>query len=115
MCAFPGEVEKTTRGEEHAEFAPLWGENSEGQFDRKHLQENGEFPPLHRVPTEAQRSGFGGKRTNDRTNELCRLRRSEECVVREDDSQHRVCLVCGNAAALPSAQFPGRGPDPLYR
>ena len=30
-------------------------------------------------------------------------------------SQHRVCLVCGNAAVLPSAQFPGRNPDPLYR
>ena len=24
-------------------------------------------------------------------------------VVRSDDSQHRICLVCGEAAALPNA------------
>ena len=35
--------------------------------------------------------------------ESCRLRRDEGFVVRSDDGQHRVCLVCGEAAALPNA------------
>ena len=57
-----------------------------------------------RAPTETQRSGFGGKRTSDRESESCRfLRRDEGFVVRSDDSQHRICLVCGEAAALPNA------------
>ena len=42
-------------------------------------------------------------------------------VVRSDDGQHRVCLVCGEAAALPNAlggarphtPFSGGSPDPL--
>ena len=60
--------------------------------------------PLHRLlPAETQRSGFGGKRTSDRVRESCRLRRDEGFVVRSDDSQHRICLVCGEAAALPNA------------
>ena len=29
--------------------------------------------------------------------------RDEGFVVRSDDSQHRICLVCGEAAALPNA------------
>ena len=57
----------------------------------------------NRVPAETQRSGFGGKRTSDRESESCRLRRDEGFVVRSDDSQHRICLVCGEAAALPNA------------
>ena len=56
-----------------------------------------------RAPTETQRSGFGGKRTSDRESESCRLRRDEGFVVRSDDGQHRICLVCGEAAALPNA------------
>ena len=75
----------------------------------------------NRVPAETQRSGFGGKRTSDRESESCRLRRDEGFVVRSDDGQHRICLVCGEAAALPNAlggakpctQIPGRSPDPL--
>ena len=45
--------------------------------------------------------------------ESCRLRRDERFVVRSDDGerfvvrsddgQHRICLVCGEAAALPNA------------
>ena len=35
--------------------------------------------------------------------ESSRLRRDERFVVRSDDSQHRICLVCGEAAALPNA------------
>ena len=31
------------------------------------------------------------------------MRRDEGFVVRSDDSQHRICLVCGEAAALPNA------------
>ena len=57
----------------------------------------------NRVPAETQRSGFGGKRTSDRESESCRLRRDEGFVVRSDDGQHRICLVCGEAAALPNA------------
>ena len=75
----------------------------------------------NRAPTETQRSGFGGKRTSDRESESCRLRRDEGFVVRSDDGQHRVCLVCGEAAALPNAlggawphtPFSGRSPHPL--
>ena len=75
----------------------------------------------NRVPTETQRSGFGGKRTSDRESESCRLRRDEGFVVRSDDGQHRICLVCGEAAALPNAPggawprapFSGGSPDPL--
>ena len=57
----------------------------------------------NRAPAETQRSGFGGKRTSDRERESCRLRRDERFVVRSDDGQHRICLVCGEAAALPNA------------
>ena len=75
----------------------------------------------NRVPAETQRSGFGGKRTSDRESESCRLRRDEGFVVRSDDGQHRICLVCGEAAALPNAPggawphtpFSGRSPYPL--
>ena len=57
----------------------------------------------NRAPAETQRSVFGGKRTSDRESESCRLRRDEGIVVRSDDGQHRICLVCGEAAALPNA------------
>ena len=57
----------------------------------------------NRAPAETQQSGFGGKRTSDRERESCRLRRDEGFVVRSDDGQHRICLVCGEAAALPNA------------
>ena len=57
----------------------------------------------NRAPAETHRSGFGGKRTSDRESESCRLRRDEGFVVRPDDGQHRICLVCGEAAALPNA------------
>ena len=75
----------------------------------------------NRAPAETQRSGFGGKRTGDSESESCRLRRDEGFVVRSDDGQHRICLVCGEAAALPNApgvawprtQIPGGSPDPL--
>ena len=75
----------------------------------------------NRTPAETQRSGFGGQRTSGRESESCRLRRDEGFVVRSDDGQHRICLVCGEAAALPNApggakprtQIPGGSPDPL--
>ena len=75
----------------------------------------------NRAPAETQRSGFGGKMPSDKERESCRLRRDEGFVVRSDDSQHRICLVCGKAAALPNApggakpctQIPGGSPDPL--
>ena len=76
----------------------------------------------NRAPAETQRSGFGGKRTSDRERESCRLRRDERFVVRSDDGQHRICLVCGEAAALPNAlggakphtPFSGRSPVPTF-
>ena len=75
----------------------------------------------NRAPAETQRSGFGGKRTSNRESESCRLRRDEGFVVRSADSQHRICLVCGEAAALPNAlggawphtPFSGGSPGPL--
>ena len=82
----------------------------------------GVFITAHnRAPAETQRSDFGGKRTSDRESESCRLRRDEGFVVRSDDGQHRICLVCGEAAALPNAlggawphtPFSGRSPHPL--
>ena len=68
----------------------------------------------NRAPAETQRSGFGGKRTSDRERESCRLRRDEGFVVRSDDGQHRICLVCGEAAALPNAPS-GQRPAPKFR
>ena len=68
----------------------------------------------NRAPAETQRSGFGGKRTSDRESESCRLRRDEGFVVRSDDGQHRICLVCGEAAALPNAPG-GQSPAPKFR
>ena len=68
----------------------------------------------NRAPAEIQRSGFGGKRTSDRESESCRLRRDEGFVVRSDDGQHRICLVCGEAAALPNAPS-GQSPPPHFR
>ena len=78
----------------------------------------------NRTPAKTQRSGFGGKRTSDRESESCRLRRDEGFVVRSDDGegfvvrsddgQHRICLVCGEAAALPNA-LGGHGPAPKFR
>ena len=82
----------------------------------------GVFITAHnRAPAETQRSNFGGKRTSDRESESCRLRRDEGFVVRSDDGQHRICLVCGEAAALPNAlggawphtPFSGGSPHPL--
>ena len=40
--------------------------------------------------------------------------RDEGFVVRSDDSQHRICLVCGEAAALPNAPG-GQSPAPKFR
>ena len=85
------------------------------------MQNGSLITSLNRAPAETQRSGFGGKRTSDRESESCRLRRDEGFVVRSDDGQHRICLVCGEAAALPNApggakpytQNPGGSPDPL--
>ena len=71
----------------------------------------------NRAPAETQRSGFGGERTSDRESESCRLRRDEGFVVRSDDGddgQHRICLVCGEAAALPNA-LGGQSPAPKFR
>ena len=60
---------------------------------------------------------------SDRVSESCRLRRDEGFVVRaddgegfvvrSDDGQHRICLVCGEAAALPNA-LGGRKPGPTF-
>ena len=91
-----------------------------GLFRHRHRGQRVVIPPPHieapkkcktgvfitshsRAPAEPQRSGFGGKRTSDRERESCRLRRDEGFVVRSDDGQHRICLVCGEAAALPNA------------
>ncbi len=101
--------------------------NAEGNDTTPHIEvpkkcKTGVFiTSPNRAPAETQRSGFGGKRTSDRESESCRLRRDEGFVVRSDDGQHRICLVCGEAAALPNAPggawphtpFSGRSPHPL--
>lgn len=48
-------------------------------------------------PHRASAGGRSGE------SESCCLRRDEGFVVRSDDGQHRICLVCGEAAALPNA------------
>lgn len=76
----------------------------EGRFSPRKAKEQSSLCGVKsRNPAETQRSGFGGKRTSDRESESCRLRRDEGFVVRSDDGQHRICLVCGEAAALPNA------------
>ena len=87
------------RHEAHAE-----GNDTTPHTEMPKKCKTGAFITSHsRALAETQRSGFGGKRTSDRARESCRLRRDERFVVRSDDSQHRICLVCGKAAALPNA------------
>lgn len=43
------------------------------------------------------------------------MRRDEGFVVRSDDGQHRICLVCGEAAALPNAPGGARPHTPKLR
>ena len=87
------------RHEAHAEGS----DTAPTQKCRKNAKRECLIASPNRAPAETQRSGFGGKRTNDRESESCRLRRDEGFVVRSDDGQHRICLVCGEAAALPNA------------
>ena len=104
------------RHEAHAE-----GNDTTPHTEMPKMQNGSLIISPNRAPAETQRSGFGGKRTSDRERESCRLRRDEGFVVRSDDGQHRICLVCGEAAALPNAlggawprtPFSGRSPDPL--
>ena len=104
------------RHEAHAE-----GSDTTPHTEMPKMQNGSLIISPNRAPAETQRSGFGGKRTSDRESESCRLRRDEGFVVRSDDGQHRICLVCGEAAALPNAPggawphtpFSGRSPHPL--
>ena len=90
-------------------------------LERWKVQYAPKTPDDLRAPAETQQSGFSGKRTSDSERKSCRLRRDEGFVVRSDDGQHRICLVCGEAAALPNAPggawphtpFSGRSPHPL--
>ena len=86
------------RHEAHAE-----GSDTTPHTEMPKMQNGSLIISPNRAPAETQRSGFGGKRTSDRESESCRLRRDEGFVVRSDDGQHRICLVCGKAAALPNA------------
>ena len=58
-------------------------------------------PPTGLPPKPSEAVSVGRGRATE--SESCRLRRDEGFVVRSDDSQHRICLVCGEAAALPNA------------
>ena len=66
------------------------------------------------VPAEGifspHRASTGGRSGES---EPCRLRRDEGFVVRSDDGQHRICLVCGEAAALSNA-LGGQKPAPTF-
>ena len=119
-----GEYAAVTRGRPAFQRHEAHAEGSDTTFPHRSAEKckTGVFITApNRAPAETQRSGFGGKRTSDRESESCRLRRDEGFVVRSDDGQHRICLVCGEAAALPNAlggawphtPFSGRSPDPL--
>ena len=129
MCAIQGRVaclpaagifsphRATSGGHKNGEYAAVTCGRPAFQQHEAHAEGNDttphtEMPKMqngslitspNRAPAETQRSGFGGKRTSDRESESCRLRRDEGFVVRSDDGQHRICLVCGEAAALPNA------------
>ena len=128
-----GEYAAVTRGRPAFQRHETHAEGSDTTFPHRSAEKckTGVFITApNRAPAETQQSGFGGKRTSDRESESCRLRRDEGFVVRSDDSQHRICLVCGEAAALPNAlggawphtpscgqkpctQIPGGSPHPL--
>ena len=83
-----GEYAAVTRGrpafqqhEAHAEGS----DTAPTQKCRKNAKRECLIASPNRAPAETQRSGFGGKRTNDRESESCRLRRDEGFVVRSDD------------------------------
>ena len=97
------------RHEAHAE-----GNDTTPHTEMPKMQNGSLIISPNRAPAETQRSGFGGKRTSDRESESSRLRRDEGFVVRSDDGQHRICLVCGEAAALPNAPS-GQSPAPKFR
>ena len=99
---------KLPLGKRNAVLGRLWPKLKTQEFGGGHHLKTG-FPP------KPSASGFGGRRTSDRERELCHWRRSEGFVVRLDDGQHRVCLVCGNAAAPPSACLRGAAPHPVLR
>lgn len=119
-----GEYAAVTRGRPAFQRHETHAEGSDTTFPHRSAEKckTGVFITApNRAPAETQQSGFGGKRTSDRESESCRLRRDEGFAVRSDDGQHRICLVCGEAAALPNAlggakpcaQIPGGSPDPL--
>ena len=53
-------------------------------------------------------------RSDDGEGFVVRSDDGEGFVVRSDDGQHRICLVCGEAAALPNAPG-GQSPAPKFR
>ena len=69
-------------------------------------------PPTGLPPKPSEAVSVGRGRATE--SESCRLRRDEGFVVRSDDGQHRICLVCGEAAALPNA-LGGQSPAPKFR
>ncbi|MFR0768615.1 MAG: plasmid mobilization protein [Dysosmobacter sp.] len=66
--------------------------------------QNGRFlsPPRNRASAGNPAKRFRRDRTSDRERVLP-LAAGRGFVVRSDGSQHRICLVCGEAAALPNA------------
>ena len=71
---------------------------------------------INRVPTqiEAQRSGFDLERRRDGMTESCRLRQSEGCVVREDDSKQSLRPTLSVAGKRPKSGTMGGSPNPLF-
>jgi len=69
-----------------------------------------------RAPAETQRSGFGGKKAVQRSERVFvgGSGGNERYVACAADGQHRICLVCGEAAALPNAPS-GQSPAPKFR
>ena len=87
------------RHEAHAEGS----DTAPTQKCRKNAKRERLSPPPPGLPPKPSEAVSVGRRRCSGVSESCRLRRNEGFVVRSDDGQHRICLVCGEAAALPNA------------
>ena len=94
------------RHEAHAEGS----DTAPTQKCRKNAKRECLIASPNRAPAETQRSGFGGKRTNDRESESCRLRRDEGFVVRSDDGP--ASHLSGLRRSRCPAKCTGRGMAP---
>ena len=100
-----GEYAAVTRGRPAFQWHEAHAEDSDTTPTRKRRKcKTGVLsPPPTGLPPKPSEAVSVGRRRCSGVSESCRLRRDEGFVVRSDDGQHRICLVCGEAAALPNA------------